>query len=136
TAIALFSAASCSSTFAEVGCNDNGNQLIAAGSSELVLTCLTPFEVYFVMVDGVGGATGTVCIAITNNGGTALGGDFSCGFGANSPGLPILAVNGSTSCFTNKCAGADFGEPAGTAWSDAAENSIWMIFLAPASGSV
>ncbi len=66
TEIAVYSSSdnTCTGTFTQVGCDDDGG-VVCALCSEVSLTGLTVGDTYFIVVDGFGGSTGTFCMSVS-----------------------------------------------------------------------
>lgn len=103
------------------------------GGEELVLTCLTPGQLYFVQVDGNSAdIDGNFNITVEDDGGSTnrpYNNDICDAFDFGTPS-GTASVRGNE---TNDCANVEFGEPGATSY---ARNTVWYRFTAPTSGAI
>lgn len=126
--------------------NFNSYSLIAANddcstgvSSFMDVEGLNDGQIYFIMVDGYNGASGTFDISVTAIAPSGPANDAPCG------AIPLLADGSVQSGFTNVNATVDTDEAGLTptvsdcvnSWCELGiQNSVWFTFVAPASGGV
>ncbi len=135
--MAVYSAASCSTAFTQIGCNDNSS--VNPAMPSLTLTGRTAGETLYIRIWAKNGLSGGFEICVTD----------PCPLGPPSNDLPCnaqLVTLGTTYTGYNSCSNGlsepyppDGAGAAPSCWANSGAgelNTVWYTFVAPASGQV